>query len=415
MTRVQRIGRSIGVATIVAMILAASCGRGDSNDQARAAEPTGAAVLKTSTAAQGGVEAQQPERTATQQAVQGAQEQAPEPLADGPRLQLEKGAHDFGKIYDTNPQVYDLKVTNVGTKPLTIQRVSTSCGCTSTNKGEIEGRPIKPGEEIFIEIKYSPKSTASKVTKTVTIQSDDYLEPVQRFKVSAQLIEPARLDPLRYQMGQIRAGEGHKTSFYVISPDPRIEVLSVESESQHLEFEVIDDPNLNNPSFPGRKRIDVTISPDIPSGTIKLSFTVKTKAAAETGAEPVESALSGMILGHVRGELTNNPRFLRIRNVAAGEKFETRTMLYSENARPFKVTGTRVADSTVGDVQVEVIPLEPFENDEPGYWIVVTGVLPEGAKGAFQGKVLVDTDVPNETEKAIIFNGIVRREIPGQN
>ena len=87
-------------------------------------------------------------------------------------------------------------------------------------------------------------------------------------------------------------------------------------------------------------------------------------------------------------------------------------MLYSENGREFAIEGVRVVDSTIEDVTVETVALEPFENDQPGYWIIVRGNLPIEAKGAFQGSVLVDTDIPNESEKAIIFNGIVRRTLP---
>ena len=264
----------------------------------------------------------------------------------------------------------------------------------------------------MVEVKYKPKATAEKVTKTVTIQSDDYIEPVQRFKISAQLIEPARLEPPRYQMGQIRSGEGHKTSFYVLSPDPSLEIISVDAPNyEYVEFSVAPEPS-DNPDFPGKQRIDVTVTDNVPTGNVRLSFIVKAKAAAEVGEEPVERELSGMILGHVQGELANNPRFLRIRNVGPGEKFEEKTMIYSENAREFKITGTRVVDTTIEDVTVETVPLQPFENDEPGYWIIVKGTLNGDAKGAFQGKVLVDTDIPNESEKAIIFNGIVRRSMP---
>lgn len=403
---IRLIGRGAGIAALVAMIMGASCGRSESatSQQSKAPEPA-SAVLKTSN------RAAEPESKPAEPTK--AAEPKSEPKADGPRLQLGGTEHDFGKIYDTSPQVYNLKVTNIGNMPLTIQKISTSCGCTSANKDEVEGRPIAPGETRSIEITYKPKATASKVTKTVTIQSDDFIEPVQRFKISAQLVEPARLDPIRYQMGQIRSGEGHKTSFYVLSPDPHLEIVSVESDDEYVTFEVVDDSS-DDPDFPGRKRIDATISDKIPSGPVKITFTVKTKAAAEDGEKAVETDLIGLILGHVRGELTNNPRFLRIRNAGAGDPFEAKTMLYSENGRAFKVLGTRVVDSTITDVKIDVVPLQPFENDEPGYWITVTGTLPADAKGAFQGKVLVNTDIPNESEKAIIFNGIVRRDTPGR-
>ena len=402
---IRWIGRTAGITAMAAMILVASCGRSDSNEQSKA-EGQSATVLHASSAA--AEPAAAPAATPSK-----ASPGKKDPAMDGPRLRLGETEHDFGKIYDTQPQVCSLKVTNVGNLPLTIQKISTSCGCTSANKDEVEGKPIAPGESRNIEVTYKPKATAQKVTKVVTIQSDDYIEPVQRFKISAQLIEPARLEPPRYQMGQIRSGEGHKTSFYVISPDPNVEILSVKSDDEYLTFEVVDDPN-DDAEFPGRKRIDATISPKIPSGPVKMTFTVKTHAAAEKNSTPVETEMTGMILGHVRGELTNNPRFLRIRNAGPGEKFEAKTMVYSENGRQFKVTGSRITDATIEGVTVDVTPLQPFENDEPGYWVTVKGVLPDDAKGAFQGKVLIETDIPNESEKAIIFNGIVRRPIPGQ-
>ncbi len=413
------IGRGLGLAALAAMILAGACGQADSDGQTKSDASSDATVVKTASQASAGTSEREPAAGPAARAAResAAPEQRPaqppqEEELEGPRLRLEKDGHDFGKIHDTNPQVYDLEITNIGNRPLTIHRISTSCGCTSTNKSEIEGTPIPPGESRFIEIKYKPKATAQKVTKTVTFQSDDYVEPVQRFKVSAQLIEPARLEPPRYQMGQIRSGEGHKTSFYVLSPDPNVEILSIESQNfEYAEFDVVDDPD-DDPNFPGRKRVDVSIAENIPTGSVRASFLIKTKAAAEPGEEPVEQTLSGMILGHVRGELLNNPRFLRIRNVGPGEAFEERTMLYSEHAREFKITGTRIIDSTLDDVTVETVPLEPFENDEPGYWIIVKGTLAGDARGAFQGKVLVSTDIPNESEKAIIFNGIVRRSLP---
>lgn len=409
------VGRSAVAGAMVIALGLAGCGS-ESGDTADAKAESSAAVIKTSTPARAAADDQatpsveQPSKAAPAVASSAEPGQKPGASGPGPRMALDRTEHDFGKVYDKNPLVTTVKVTNVGTTPLTINRISTSCGCTSTNKNDVVGKAISPGGVESIQIKYKPKATAGKSTKTVTIQSDDVEEPVQRFKISAEFVEPARLDPPRYQMGQIPSGQVHETAFYVISPDPDLEVLGVSSDNTYLKLTVADEKS-DNPEFPGRKRIDVEVPDNFPTGPVKMSVTVKTKAAAETGKEKIEQELTAMILGHVAGELVNSPRFLRVKNVGAGEDFEVKTMLYSENGRPFKVVSTRIEESTLDGVQVETVALEPFENDQPGYWVIVRGTLPENTRGAFQGKVLVETDIPNESAKTIIFNGIIRRDL----
>ena len=77
-----------------------------------------------------------------------------------------KLAHDFGAIEKTDgEQEYSFEFTNRGTQPVTIQKVTTSCGCTTSGWTK---EPVAPGKNGFVKIPYRP-SEISAFSKTVTV------------------------------------------------------------------------------------------------------------------------------------------------------------------------------------------------------------------------------------------------------
>ncbi|MFM7301080.1 MAG: DUF1573 domain-containing protein [Crocinitomicaceae bacterium] len=67
--------------------------------------------------------------------------------------------------YDSPEQfVFEFK----NKKPITIQNVSTSCGCTAAEKPT---EPIKPGKKSKIVVSYDTKRVGE-FTKTITVNSD---------------------------------------------------------------------------------------------------------------------------------------------------------------------------------------------------------------------------------------------------
>jgi hypothetical protein len=69
--------------------------------------------------------------------------------------------------YDS-PEQFVFEFKNKGKKPLTIQNVSTSCGCTAAEKPT---EPIKPGKKSKIVVSYDTKRVGE-FTKTITVNSD---------------------------------------------------------------------------------------------------------------------------------------------------------------------------------------------------------------------------------------------------
>lgn len=82
--------------------------------------------------------------------------------------------HDFGTIKQGVPVSTKFKFTNNGTKPLIINRVKTSCGCTASDYPK---QAIAPGETAFVTVRYNAKSSGS-FSKSITIYSNAN-EPVK--------------------------------------------------------------------------------------------------------------------------------------------------------------------------------------------------------------------------------------------
>jgi hypothetical protein len=85
-------------------------------------------------------------------------------------LSFDKLKHDFGNVGPNSVNITTFKVTNTGDKPLIIEDVSASCGCTTPKKPE---KPIAPGKSDVIEVKFEPKpDQRNEIIKTVTVTAN---------------------------------------------------------------------------------------------------------------------------------------------------------------------------------------------------------------------------------------------------
>jgi hypothetical protein len=77
-----------------------------------------------------------------------------------------KLVHDFGAIVKTDgEQEYLFEFTNKGIHPVSIQKVTTSCGCTSSDWTK---EPVAPGKRGYVKVTYHP-TDATVFNKTVAV------------------------------------------------------------------------------------------------------------------------------------------------------------------------------------------------------------------------------------------------------
>lgn len=93
-----------------------------------------------------------------------------EEKANQTSYEFDKLIHDFGDVKADTDNACRFKITNTGKKPLIIQKVEASCGCTTPRKPE---HPIAPGQSDYMEVNFHPNSgQLNEIIKTVTVTSN---------------------------------------------------------------------------------------------------------------------------------------------------------------------------------------------------------------------------------------------------
>lgn len=80
---------------------------------------------------------------------------------------------DVGNIPQGKPKVIRFEFTNTSSKPIIIENVAPSCGCTTADYTKT---PIQPGKKGFVEASYNAAS-AGAFMKTVNVTTSDNKTP----------------------------------------------------------------------------------------------------------------------------------------------------------------------------------------------------------------------------------------------
>jgi hypothetical protein len=98
----------------------------------------------------------------------------PQQLANAPKILFENTAYDFGSIKQGQKAEHEFKFKNEGKTNLKLRKISTSCGCTTTNPKDKE---IKPGESSSITATFNSTGKVGMQNKVITIISNDPKKP----------------------------------------------------------------------------------------------------------------------------------------------------------------------------------------------------------------------------------------------
>ncbi len=91
-------------------------------------------------------------------------------------------AWDFGQIKKDKIVKHDFSVKNDSARTLTINGVTTSCGCTAS---EAKKKILAPGESTQISVEFNSKGYKGEVTQFVYVDTDDTENPVLKFTIKA--------------------------------------------------------------------------------------------------------------------------------------------------------------------------------------------------------------------------------------
>ena len=79
---------------------------------------------------------------------------------------FDKLVHDFGVIAKSDgARSYSFEFANKGSSPVTIRKVVSSCGCTTSGWTK---EPVSPGEKGYVKVTYNPSGVTT-FNKSITV------------------------------------------------------------------------------------------------------------------------------------------------------------------------------------------------------------------------------------------------------
>ena len=89
---------------------------------------------------------------------------------DGPVMEIEPERHDFGGVQQNQLLQHEFIIQNVGTEPVEIRKISTSCGCAAAVPG---ARMVAPGEQTTLLVTLETRKYKGVIEKSVSVASND--------------------------------------------------------------------------------------------------------------------------------------------------------------------------------------------------------------------------------------------------
>ncbi len=115
-------------------------------------------------------------------------------MANGPELSFSLERLDYGTVYtDEMPETkIDIEFSNSGTAPLLLSGVRACCG---TRVLDWPREPLMPGEKGTITVEFRLAPRAQRISRTVTVTSNDTKNPTSIFRIIGQVEDRAAEPP----------------------------------------------------------------------------------------------------------------------------------------------------------------------------------------------------------------------------
>jgi hypothetical protein len=228
------------------------------------------------------------------------------PGRGAPRFAADSMTFDFGEMQRGSTQSHEFMIRNIGTAPLEVRVSGSSCKCTV---GDVDERPIAPGETVPVVLRWTAKTLAGPFRQTASLRTTDPLQPEVELSVEGTVVDVAGLEPQMWYLGRMRAGETQTASVTLMAyQQDELSVTKAEmvDESMAVWFDIAVVPlakdELPDTSARAGVRIDVTNKTNIPLGELNAWVHVESNLPPENGQSTWAREIG--IAGRVVGDLS---------------------------------------------------------------------------------------------------------------
>lgn len=157
--------------------------------------------------------------------------------AGKPTIFSPEPVYDFGDRDNEQDVKHEFTIVNLGTAPLEIRDVRTSCGCTVA---ELKKRVLQPGEETQIGSTLKLSGRQGPQNRTITVASNDPDNPAYQLGFKGNAISAIMYDPQFINLGRVVDDEVHSQAITLKAGTDSVEfnVIGVDSSLPQIETEV---------------------------------------------------------------------------------------------------------------------------------------------------------------------------------
>lgn len=205
------------------------------------------------------------------------QQQAPAkpgPAAAGPRIEFATNIHDFGKVVGGESVRFDFLFTNVGDESLQINRVLTSCGCTTAGEWD---RTVEPGQKGKIPIEFNTGRFKGEIKKSIKVLTNAPGQEQVTIWLKATIWQPVEITPPYVAFGSImdRTQPQEKTVKIVSHFEDPLEIRKIETTNPTFQAEL-------KTIKPGKEfKLVVRAVPPFKNGSQWSTITLETSSPAK--------------------------------------------------------------------------------------------------------------------------------------
>jgi len=107
---------------------------------------------------------------------------------DKPGIYYREREHDFGELQESMKfATHRFEFINRTPKPVIVNRVESSCGCTAPSWSS---EPVEPGQKGYIEARYETTNRLGKFDKTLTVYTNSPFSPISYLAIKGDVIRP---------------------------------------------------------------------------------------------------------------------------------------------------------------------------------------------------------------------------------
>ncbi len=318
-----------------------------------------------------------------------------------PAFKFETPVLDLGKVSDDAVLPVRWKFTNTSDKPVKINNVSASCGCTTIKPSK---DTYAPGEGGVIEASFNPQNRRGKEVKHVYVDTDFSASPRMELTFSVETLPRVLVEPMSLFLGEKRKGEAASQILSVTGREPGFDVTDARFSDGTTNFVLRRLDRTETKADDGatltKVQYQVELTGGLPLGNYRSVIQLTTNDAKKANL-PVQLAAS------VVGDLRLVPDRVHLVATQTGQGW----------VREIRVDHRRMESFLIDSIGLEgvnpelkaIVDIQPGTpnpqlGQTAGYVIRLSGVTPD-KPGPVMGKIVIKTRIPDQETIEIPLQG----------